>query len=273
MTAWEALHQAEPRLGMREAGLLLAAAWGMKDGRDVWLAGGSELPPEVLARFRANVRRRAAGEPYAYITGRAHFWNLELRVNSSVLCPRPETEHLVEAILRLDLPAGSTIADIGTGSGAVALAVKSERPDLAVVATDASRDALGVAADNARRLRLDVRFLWGDLLGPLATHRITPDVVAMNPPYVASRDEVSPELAFEPAGALRGGRDGLTCYRHLADGAAALLPAGGYLVLEVGAGQTEAAKRIVARRMATSRATVDQDLAGYDRVVTFRRSA
>ena len=270
MTAWEALRQAEPRLSLREAGLLLALAWGMRDSREVWLAGGRELPPDVLAGFRKNLRRRAADEPYAYIAGRAHFWDLDLEVGPGVLCPRPETEHLVEAILGLELAAGSIVADIGTGSGAIALAVKSERPDLSVVATDASREALLLAERNARRLGLDVRFLWGDLLRPLATHHVAPAVIAMNPPYVAREDALT-GTSFEPAGALFGGRDGLSCYRHLADEAAIMLPRGGHLVVEIGAGRAEAVRQVVAKRMAVDAVAVERDLAGHERVMTFRR--
>ncbi len=270
MTAWEALRQAEPRLGLREAGLLLALAWGMGDGREVWLAGGRELPPDVLGRFRKNLRRRAADEPYAYIAGRAHFWDLELEVGPGVLCPRSESEHLVEAVLGLELPMGGIVADIGTGSGAIALAVKSERPDLSVVATDASRRALLVAEGNARRLGIDVRFLWGSLLRPLVTHHVAPDVIVMNPPYVAREDALT-GTSFEPADALFGGRDGLTYYRHLADEAAMMLPPGGHLVVEIGAGRAEAVRQVVARRMAVDTGKVDRDLAGHERVLTFRR--
>lgn len=271
MRAWEALGRAEPRLGMREAGLLLACAWGLEDAKSVWLRGGEELPPDVRSRFASYIHRRAAGEPYAYIAGRAYFWSLPLAVGLGVLCPRPETEHLVEAVLRLDLSPGTVVADIGTGSGAIALALKSERPDLNLVATDISRAALSAARANAARLGLAVAFLWGDLLAPLRQRRITPAVIVMNPPYVAWHDARGVETAFEPPGALFGGPDGLRCYRRLADEASTLLPPGGYLALEIGEGQKEDVVRIISRRLGVAGVDVARDLAGRERVVTVRR--
>src|SRR4051794_41881276 len=125
---------------------------------------GRGLEPDAARRFQEHARRRVQREPVAYILGRKGFRTIELEVDGRVLIPRPETEHLVEAAL--DLPQGARVADVGTGSGAVALALKAERPDLDVVGTDSSADALAVARGNAARLRLDARLLERDLLAP-----------------------------------------------------------------------------------------------------------
>ncbi len=149
-------------------------------------------------------------EPVAYILGRKGFRRLELAVDPRVLIPRPETEHVVEAAL--GLPAGARVVDVGTGSGAIALALADERPDLSVVGTEVSRGALAVARGNGARLGLAVEFLEGDLLEPV----VGPvDAVVSNPPYVRAGERLAPELGYEPIEALYGGHDGLDVYRRL----------------------------------------------------------
>ena len=161
--------------------------------------------------FQNAVRRRSVGrEPVAYITGVKGFRHLDLHVDARVLIPRPETETLVEAAL--GLPQSARVVDVGTGSGAVALALKDERPDLAVTATDVSEEALAVARANAARLGLDVRFARADLLDGVGEV----DAVVSNPPYVEDGAELAPEIArHEPAGALYAGLDGLDVVRRL----------------------------------------------------------
>jgi release factor glutamine methyltransferase len=219
--------------------------------------------PAVQA-FQAAVRRRAVGrEPVAYITGVKGFRHLDLAVDSRVLIPRPETEHLVEAALAL--PAGARVADVGTGSGAVALALKDERPDLDVVGTDTSADALAVARANAARLRLDVAFLHGDLLAGAEDV----DAVLSNPPYVEEGAALAPEITrHEPAAALYAGPDGLSVIRRLATAAGAS-PAR-LLALEVGAGQADAVADVV-RAAGFAAVAVVPDLAGIERIVVGRR--
>jgi release factor glutamine methyltransferase len=183
-----------------------------------------------------------------------------------VLVPRPESEHLVEAAL--ELARGARVVDVGTGSGAVALALKHERPDLEVIATDASADALAVARANAERLGLDVALLHGDLLAPVSG-RV--DAVLSNPPYVAEADRAAlmPEVArWEPAEALFAGDDGLAVIRRLAPAAAEA--GASFLALEVGAGQTEAVAEVV-RAAGFERTAIARDLAGVERVVVGRR--
>jgi release factor glutamine methyltransferase len=247
-----------PRL---DAELLLASALGFARERLV-LDAEMELSADSSARFEELLARRAAREPVAYILGLKGFRHLELAVDRRVLIPRPETELLVEAAL--SLPAGSRVADVGTGSGAVALALKDERPDLAVVGVDVSEDAVSVARGNAARLGLDVSFEVGDLLDGRAY-----DAVVANLPYVAEGAPVAPEISrYEPAGALFAGIDGLDVIRRLV-----ALVAGsgiGFLALEIGFDQADAVSGLVAGAGFGS-VTVVRDLAGHDRVVVGRR--
>ncbi|MEA2271072.1 MAG: release factor glutamine methyltransferase [Solirubrobacteraceae bacterium] len=249
-----------PRL---DAEVMLAHVLGVDRARLVIERDRPVEGPAVQA-FQSAVRRRSAGrEPVAYITGTKGFRHLDLDVDARVLIPRPETEGLVEAALTL--PAGARVADVGTGSGAVALALKDERPDLDVVATDASADALAVARANAARLGLDVTFVEADLLagvGPV-------DAVVSNPPYVEDGAALAPEITrHEPPGALYAGADGLDVIRRLAAQAGAS-PAR-FLALEIGAGQA-AAVADVAREAGFAEVAVEPDLAGIERIVVARR--
>jgi release factor glutamine methyltransferase len=249
-----------PRL---DAELLLAAAMGV--GRAVIVSDpGRGIEPDAARRFMDFAARRREREPVAYILGSKGFRSIELAVDPRVLIPRPETEHLVEAAL--GLPEGARVCDVGTGSGAIALALKSERPDLRVVATDTSADALEVARANAAALGLDVDFALGDLLdevpGPL-------DAVLSNPPYVEDGAQLAPEIVrYEPALALRAGPDGLDVIRRL-------LPAAGAteartVALEIGAGQADAVSALM-REVAFPDVAVVRDLAGFERVLVGRR--
>jgi len=226
------------------------------------------LPESAVRPYQDAVRRRAIErEPVAYITGRRGFRHLEVAVDRRVLIPRPETELLVE--VGLELAPGASVLDVGTGSGAVALALKHERPDLVVSASDRSADALAVARANGARLGLEVEWLEGDLLAPALGHRF--DAVLANPPYVAEAElpELAPEIVrHEPAAALRGGPDGLSVIRALVEqGAAARMP---MLALEVGAGQAPAVDRLL-RTAGFGRVQRRRDLAGVERVVVGSR--
>jgi release factor glutamine methyltransferase len=251
-----------PRL---DAELLLADAMGV-DRAVIVSDPGRELTPEQARRFQTFAMRRAQREPVAYILGTKGFRTIDLLVDGRVLIPRPETEHLVEAAL--DLPQGARVADVGTGSGAVALALKAERPDLEVIATDASAEALAVAAANARRLGLEVELLEGDLLEPVSGRL---DAVLSNPPYVADADRgtLAPDITrHEPELALYAGADGLSLIRRLAPAAAATGAA--LLALEVGFGQAGAVAEIV-RAAGFGETEAVADLAGIERVVVGRR--
>jgi release factor glutamine methyltransferase len=222
------------------------------------------LSPHESAAFLALVNRRCKFEPIAYITGCKHFRSIELRVDRRVLIPRPETEGIVEAAL--DLPRGVSVVDVGTGSGAIALALKTERPDLRIIATDVSVDALDVARGNAERLGLEIEFRAGNLLEPI-TEPI--DAVVANPPYVAVGDALPLDVSeYEPREALFAGANGLDIYRQL-------IPqighsAAEFVTLEVGETQ---AKSVLSLLVAAGfkEGAVRQDLAGRDRVVIGRR--
>lgn len=229
-----------------DAELLLGHALGK--GRAVlWAWPDAEVSPEDVARYRALIQRRASGEPVAYLVGRREFWSVDLVVTPATLIPRPETEHLVEAALAI-IPAGArwTIADLGTGSGAIAVALAKERPSCHVLATDLSLSALLVARGNAANQCLEnISFVCGHWLNPLPHRRF--HVIVSNPPYVASTDPhlSHGDLRFEPRTALEGGPSGLDALRHIIQHASAHLLPGGWLVLEHGPCQADEVHRLL----------------------------
>jgi release factor glutamine methyltransferase len=245
-----------PRL---DAELLLAHVLGVDRG---WLVveSGRWFSTDELARYNALIARRERREPAAYILGVKAFRRISLSVDHRVLIPRPETELLVE--VALELPAGARVLDIGTGSGAVALAVKDERPDLEVFATDLDAGAIELARANARRLGLEVTFVIGDL-----TAGVSGDAVLANLPYVADRAPLPPEInRWEPAQALFAGSDGLAVIGRLVAG----LDGFSLAALEVGFDQADAVAALLVD------AGFDQverrrDLAGHERVLVGRR--
>jgi release factor glutamine methyltransferase len=246
-----------PRL---DAELLLASVLRVDRSRLV-VDGEVELDAASAARFSALVARRAAREPVAYITGGKDFRRISLSVDSRVLIPRPETELLVD--VGLSLTDGARVVDVGTGSGAVALALKDERPDLSVVGVDVSESAIAVARANAARLGLDVRFVVGDLLAGLSDG----DAVLANLPYIADGAVLPPEIArYEPASALFAGPDGLDVIRRLVASVGSVP----FLALEVGFDQADAVAELLASAGFGSVERV-RDLAGHERVTLGRR--
>lgn len=234
--------------------------------------GGEALSPAVRERFARNIARRRDGEPIAYIIGRREFWSLDLEINPDVLVPRPESELLVEFALAV-LPAErhAKILDLGTGSGAIALAIARERPGARVIATDASPAAITLACRNAERLELgNVSFLVGEWYEPVGAMHF--DLVVSNPPYIAADDPAlqSPDLAAEPRAALVSGPNGLEAIERIAARACEHLRPGGWLALEHGAGQaSQVAALFSAAGLSTIRSL--KDLAGHDRVTAARR--
>ncbi len=251
---------------------LLAQALGC-ERMQIYLRFDQHVDEPARATLRDLIRRRLTREPVAYIAGRRgfHALGLDLGVDRRVLIPRPETEHLVDWLLE-DLPFAPTpvqILDIGTGSGAIALAVKHARRDVIVTACDRSDDALAVARDNALRLGLEITLHRSDLLTDLPRPEFGWDAVAANLPYIPTGDlgGLQPEvLRFEPQLALDGGPDGLDLVRRLVETCPEVLAPGGRLILEIGIGQAEATRAALARRGFVDIAT-RRDLAGIERVV------
>lgn len=229
------------------------------------------LEPEQSARFIAWRDRRCAGEPVAYILGRREFWSLDLEVTPDTLIPRPETELLVElALARLPKDQPVTVADLGTGSGAIALALAVERPLARIVATDQSPAALMVAQRNTRRLEIhNVEFREGDWCAPLGDERF--DLIAANPPYVAAIDPHwrQGELRFEPPAALVAGDDGLSALRAIVAQAPDYLKPGGWLLLEHGYDQGEAVPALL-RERGFDAVSDHRDMAGISRTSSGR---
>jgi release factor glutamine methyltransferase len=248
-----------------EAELLWSHALGVSRTQLLILTD-DRLDSTRVADAEALIARRAAGEPFAYLTGRRGFWTFDVTVTPAVLIPRPETEHLLEWSLEL-LPAAipRRVLDLGTGSGVLALAIALERPNARVVASDASLDAIDVAAGNAAALapgRID--FHQGDWFAALPDDGGF-DLIVANPPYIADADPHLAALRFEPPGALVAGPDGLRDLRRIINDAPGFLHAGGTLLLEHGADQAAAVRNCLAERGFSTIAT-RQDYAGLDRV-------
>jgi release factor glutamine methyltransferase len=250
----------------REAEILLGY---VLDRDRAWLAAHDTdpLPRELAARFRALWSRRLAGEPVAYLTGRRGFWTLDLSVTADVLIPRPETELLVEtALARIPADAAWDLADLGTGSGAIALALARERPACRVLATDRSAEALAVARANARRHDIrNVDFREGDWWAPLEGLRL--DLIVSNPPYVPAADPhlSRGDVRFEPRGALASGPEGLDDLRSIIAGAPDHLHPGGALLLEHGYDQGGAVRALL-RAAGFTDVRTWRDLNGHERV-------
>ncbi len=228
-----------------------------------------ELDAAAVQRYFRSIARRSEGVPLAYITGMKEFWSLTLMVGPETLIPRPETELLVELALRhLPRRAEGSVLDLGTGSGAIALAIASERPNCRVVAVDVSPGALAVARENARQLELaNLEFRLGNWTEPVAGIRF--DVVAANPPYVAVGDPVLHDLRHEPAEALTAGVDGLDAIRQLARDCTEVVAPQGVLLLEHGAGQKQAVADVLQAEGWTGLQSY-RDLAGLPRAALAR---
>lgn len=264
-----------PRL---DAELLLAEVLGMSRV-DLYVKFDQPLIPSEIDSYREFIRRRAESEPVAYILGRAYFHNLEIKVNGSVLIPRPETEHLVAAAIEFlmegDWPSPPEVLDLCTGSGAIAIAIAKGFPEADITASDASGEALALAAENATLTGVAprIRFVQSDLfedIDPVATY----DLIVANPPYISAEEwDTLPRdvREFEPREALYGGTDGLDFYRLLAEQAPQQLKPLGGLVLETGSTQAVAVKDILEAVGHFKSVGVFQDYAGLDRVVAAQR--
>ncbi len=243
-------------------------------------------PPDQREEFRELVRRRGAREPLQYLVGACEFYGRLFEVGPAVMVPRQETELVVAKCLE-KIPDGageSWVADVGTGSGVIAVSLAAERPGLQLIATDASEAALAVAARNAKAHEVQgrVRFALGDLTAPVRQHlpagRDCVDLVASNPPYVPTEriGQLEPEVRdYEPREALDGGPDGLNVIRRLIPGAADLLAPRGWLVIEVGEGQADPVRELIWRQDALAAETIETvlDGGGCERVACVQKQA
>ena len=230
-----------------------------------------ELDAKLTNALDSVAIRLHAGEPLAYLLGSKEFWSLALRVSPAVLIPRPETELLVELALakakhqQMHKP-WLTIVELGTGSGAISLALASElQGNVTLVATDYSATAIATAQANATRLKLDVQFVQADWLAPFNATNASIDLLVSNPPYIAANDPHLPALSFEPTSALVAGNDGLADLRQIAKQAAATLRPSGWLLLEHGYNQAPAVQQLL-QNHGFQCVSTEADLAGLDRV-------
>lgn len=269
-TAQQALSQSSPTPRL-DAEILLAHVLGWT--RTHLFASYDHVPDQTqITTFQQLVARRAELEPVAYLVGQREFYGLTMLVDQRVLIPRPETELLVELALQqarqrlANISHPLHIVDVGTGSGAIALALAYHLPGVRVTATDLSRGALEVAAANRTRHNLDeqVTLLHGDLLTPITEHA---DIIVSNPPYTLL-DEIEPGVRlYEPHLALDGGTDGLDVYRRLLEQAPRWLNPGGGILLEIGATQAEHVVALARAALGEPQLAVHRDLAGHSRVV------
>ena len=259
------------------AEILLASV--LQLGRvDLYVRHDQPLTAGELARYKELIQRRAAGEPVAYIVGSKEFWSMDFTVTPDVLIPRPETECLVEAALqRLEsIPPGRHVLDLGTGCGAVVLALAARAPQHRYVASDVSQAALAVARKNAgaHELQDHVRFFCGSWLDAVQSRLAGLDMIVSNPPYIRRSmiDHLQIEIRqFEPLMALDGGEDGLQCLQAIIAAAGSCLKAGGFLLLEIGYDQKEAVAESAERVGGYADLTFIKDYSGHDRVACMRR--
>jgi release factor glutamine methyltransferase len=258
-----------PRL---EAQILLAHALGCKK-IDLYVRHDEEPTEDRRTAFRETIKKRAEGMPVAYLVGHREFYSLEFAVTPAVLIPRPETETLVmEALRRLKPLESPRVLDLGTGSGAIAVAIARQHKTARITAVDVSSPALAVAIGNAQRHGVADRitFLEGDLFAPVAGQ--TFDLIVSNPPYIADAEFAALDVGvreFEPRAALAGGPDGLDFFRRIAADVQTYLSPGGAILVEIGATQEAAVRDLFAARLDPD--TSVKDSAGRPRVVTAKR--
>lgn len=263
-----------------DAEVLLAALLGVERSQLV-PRHADPIEAATVLRLAGWIERRKLGEPVAYLVGRQGFWTLDLAVDTAVLIPRPDTETLVEwalGVLDAAFPRGRSpgsdaprVLDLGTGSGAIALAIASERPDAVIVATDVSQTALDVARENARRNDLTVvDFRHGRWFDAVAADAGAFDLIVSNPPYIAESDAHLADLKYEPRLALTSGRDGLKAIREIVGCAVRYLSAGGWLLLEHGHDQAPSVRTLLQEASFIGIET-RRDFGGNDRVTGARR--
>lgn len=269
---FERKHLEQPRAS---AEVLLAHVLRM-ERLQLYLNFDRPLTSAELTAYRATIQRRAAREPTQYITGKQEFWSLELEVTPAVLIPRPETEVLVEKTLELAGDSGKCVLDLGTGSGAVAVALAHERPNLKIIASDRSLAALQVARRNALRHHLQhrVAFVATDLLTGFASAPAPFHIIVSNPPYIGERElpSLAPEIIeYEPNSALMAGPDGLAVIRRIIGEAPRYLKNDGSLLLEIGAGHAEELREELAKVSSFVHCEFLRDYSGILRILHLQK--
>lgn len=261
-----------PRL---DAEVLLAHVLAT-DKVGLYLSSFTPVAPKVRDELRALIQRRLKGEPVSYLIGRKEFWSLPFKVGPAVMVPRPQTETLVEeALMLFSSHSSPKILDIGTGSGAIAIALATELPQATIIATDISAEALSVARENAASNQTStITFFQGDLFAPVDGREAGFDLIVSNPPYIA-HDAISslpPGIRdYEPLLALDGGPDGLACYRRIVAQAPRYLRPGGWLLLEVGEGQSRPLLELVTQTTMFGVPETALDVLHIERVVKAQR--
>lgn len=261
-----------PRL---DAEVLLAQVL-KTDRKGLCLAWGTIVPEQEKETFQNLIARRIKEEPVSYIIGKKEFWSLTFKVTQAVMIPRPETETLVEEALKIFSPQSSpSIVDLGTGSGAISIALATELPQASIIAIDISPEALSIAKENAFSHGVrSIRFIEGNLFEPLEGERTPFDLIISNPPYIPTNEipHLPPGIRdYEPAVAFDGGPDGLEFYRKIIREAHHYLNPGGFLLLEVGKGQGHDVARIMVETRKFSSPEIINDLSGIVRVVKVYR--
>ena len=270
-------HQIQnPRL---QAELLLACSMNLKR-EGLYLCFHQPMGKEEEEKFKSLILRRASREPLQYLLGYQEFWSIPFKVDSRVLIPRPETEHLVEegiSILSKNPSERSPVVlELGTGCGAIAISLARELKNLTLIATDLSKEAIEVAKENAKDSGVGDRilFLVGDLFEPFSPFKRPFDLIVSNPPYIKNSeiDRLAREIKdYEPLMALKGGEDGLNFYRQIISQAPHYLKEGGWLLLEMGEGQGERVSELIESTGEFKSPILLKDLAGIERVIKAQR--
>lgn len=264
-----------------DAEILLAHSLGLRR-IDLYVQYDKPLSASELTGFRSMVKRRSRREPVAYITGEKEFWSLVLKVTPSVLIPRPETECLVESALAAlsedTVTTGRRVLELGTGSGAIVLAMASENPGDLYFAIDRSEAALGVAKHNAdvHGMLQRISFLLGDWFSPVGPSKEPFDLILSNPPYIRRKDMggLQPEISrFEPKAALDGGPEGTDCLAHIITTAPRFLRPAGHLILEIGHDQKPSLDVVIDGTGCYEDVTIIKDYGGHNRVLKMRKKA
>ncbi|WP_313469547.1 peptide chain release factor N(5)-glutamine methyltransferase [Carnobacterium sp.] len=230
------------------------------------------VPIETRQQFIEDVKQHSKGTPTQHILGYEWFHDYRFKVTKDTLIPRPETEEIVDKFLKQASNRPLTVLDIGTGTGAIAIAIKKERPQDEVTGIDLSSAALAVAKENAEQLQANVRFLAGDLTAPVTAEQF--DVVISNPPYIGENEKIDMDesvLNYEPQMALFADNNGLAIYQRLAEEIPAILKPDGQIFLEIGFRQGEAVKAIFQAAFPNAKVEVEKDMSGHDRLITVKQ--